>query len=174
MLNICTWVHLLDKDGLGLNHFFKWFELWCFICCLYGTCVMLLWSCLDLGIFYMFIQHCFPLHTSLFQAFSSLDFLPLINTLFLPMNQICPNIYIFILDFLLFFWAHLWKQWNGGHLFPPSTHVWGGSPLEGGVRLLNSLTLCQPPFPAPWWVVAIARRIVCGGLLGLSNISLPA
>lgn len=116
------------------------------------------------------VKPCFLHQISLLLPFSSLDFLPAINTLYWPMNQTFATIFQ-----ILFFLALLWKQWSLGHLFPPGSTAgcstlpadntcvrlagaswrWGGHLFCIGCRLLlNSLTLCHPLLPAPWWVVA--------------------
>lgn len=61
-------------------------------------------------------------HTSLRRPFSFLHFLPLINALFLPMNHIFSQLNPsppFSRSCFVFVLALLWKQWVGGHLFPP-------------------------------------------------------
>lgn len=143
-------------------------------------------------------------HTSLRRPFSFLHFLPLINALFLPMNHIFSQLNPsppFSRSCFVFVLALLWKQWVGGHLFPPvfpmpGTHTgtgrqhvwepagaswgWGGRAWRGPqtpAELSHPLS-SPPPLPAPWWVVA--SRAHCptqetnvGSLRGLSNLHLP-
>lgn len=120
------WVHLLDKDGFvqfKLNHFYiNWsFGVQCLIWCHNRTYVILSIKLLNLKPLWnkkwflwkwsqradhtarilKLLKHLWnpDFSATLLQPFSSLDFLPLINTLFLPMNQICAAIFP---DFVLF------------------------------------------------------------------------
>ena len=126
-------------------------------------------------------------HTSLRRPFSFLHFLPLINALFLPMNHIFSQLNPsppFSRSCFVFVLALLWKQWVGGHLFPPvlpmpGTHTgtgrqhvcepagaswgWGGPSVEGPADSCWTLPPSvppPPPLPAPWWVVASTGLIV--------------